>query len=41
MFGEGRVLSREGEGQNLKLTIRFTDHGTKKILPRYTTLLPA
>jgi DNA helicase-2/ATP-dependent DNA helicase PcrA len=41
MFGEGRVLSREGEGQNLKLTIRFTDHGTKKILPRYTTLVPA
>lgn len=41
MFGEGRVLSREGEGQNLKLTIRFTDHGTKKILPRYTTLTPA
>jgi DNA helicase-2/ATP-dependent DNA helicase PcrA len=40
MFGEGRVLSREGEGANLKLTIRFTDHGTKKILPRYTTLMP-
>jgi DNA helicase-2/ATP-dependent DNA helicase PcrA len=40
MFGEGRILSREGEGANLKLTIRFNQHGTKKILPRYTTLQP-
>jgi DNA helicase-2/ATP-dependent DNA helicase PcrA len=37
-FGDGRILDREGSGQNLKLTIRFTNHGSKKILPSYTKL---
>ena len=38
MFGDGRVLGREGEGKGLKLTIQFLGFGTKKILPAYTTL---
>ena len=38
MFGEGRILGREGSGKNLKLTIQFVAYGAKKILPAYTTL---
>jgi DNA helicase-2/ATP-dependent DNA helicase PcrA len=38
-FGGGRILDREGSGKNLKLTIDFSDHGPKKILPAYTKLL--
>jgi len=37
-FGPGRILSREGNGKHLKLTIHFSDHGVKKILPSYTQL---
>jgi DNA helicase-2/ATP-dependent DNA helicase PcrA len=37
-FGDGRILDREGAGKNLKLTIHFTNHGSKKILPSYTKL---
>ena len=37
-FGSGRILDREGAGMNLKLTIHFTNHGAKKILPGYTKL---
>ena len=37
-FGPGRILSREGSGKHLKLTIHFNDHGVKKILPSYTQL---
>ena len=38
MFGNGRVLDREGAGRALKLTIQFPGFGTKKILPAYTQL---
>ncbi len=38
-FGGGQILDREGEGKHLKLTIHFSNHGTKKILPAYTKLL--
>jgi len=38
-FGGGTILDREGRGKQLKLTIRFADHGSKKILPAYTKLL--
>jgi hypothetical protein len=31
-------LDRQGSGKNLRLTIRFTGHGSKKILPSYTKL---
>jgi DNA helicase-2/ATP-dependent DNA helicase PcrA len=37
-FGRGRIVDREGSGKTLKLTIRFTNHGEKKILPAYTDL---
>jgi len=37
-FGGGRILVREGAGKHLKLTIHFTRHGQKKILPAYTQL---
>jgi hypothetical protein len=35
---EREILDREGSGATLKLTIRFVDHGSKKILPAYTDL---
>jgi len=37
-FGGGRILDREGSGKHLKLTIHFSGHGPKKILPAYTQL---
>jgi DNA helicase-2/ATP-dependent DNA helicase PcrA len=37
-FGGGQILGREGSGKNLKLTIHFSEHGPKKILPSYTKL---
>jgi len=37
-FGGGRIMGREGSGKQLKLTIQFSDHGSKKILPAYTKL---
>ncbi len=37
-FGGGKILDREGSGKHLKLTIHFSDHGPKKILPAYTKL---
>lgn len=40
-FGLGTVLSVEGKGPSTKLQIRFERAGIKKILPQYTTLMPA
>jgi DNA helicase-2/ATP-dependent DNA helicase PcrA len=37
-FGGGQILDREGQGKQLKLTIHFSSHGSKKILPAYTQL---
>ncbi|MDH3592844.1 MAG: hypothetical protein OER88_13240, partial [Planctomycetota bacterium] len=37
-FGTGEILTREGSGKHLKLTIRFASFGAKKILPAYTQL---
>jgi DNA helicase-2/ATP-dependent DNA helicase PcrA len=37
-FGGGQIVDREGSGKNLKLTIDFSNHGPKKILPAYTKL---
>jgi len=39
MFGHGTILHKEGAGETLKLTIRFRDSGTRKILPCHTTLV--
>ena len=38
MFGKGVIASVEGSGPSVKLTIRFREAGTRKILPRHTTL---
>ena len=38
MFGKGTIAAVEGSGPSLKLTIRFAGAGTRKILPRHTTL---
>ena len=38
VFIGGQILDRAGRGKNLKLTIHFSDHGQKKILPSYTKL---
>jgi DNA helicase-2/ATP-dependent DNA helicase PcrA len=37
-FGAGRIVRREGRGANLRLSIHFSDHGTKLIAPAYTKL---
>jgi DNA helicase-2/ATP-dependent DNA helicase PcrA len=37
-FGTGKILTREGAGRNLKLTIDFSVSGVKTILPAYTRL---
>jgi DNA helicase-2/ATP-dependent DNA helicase PcrA len=37
-FGRGTVLKVEGAGESLRLEIRFTGVGIKKIIPRYARL---
>ncbi|PYU10600.1 MAG: hypothetical protein DMG29_17215, partial [Acidobacteria bacterium] len=37
-YGEGTIIAVEGEGDDRKLTVRFIDHGTKKLLERYAHL---
>lgn len=37
-FGRGVVQKCEGEGDALKLTIVFSDHGVKKIMPKYASM---
>lgn len=39
-FGRGVVQKREGEGEQLKLTVLFRDHGSKKLLAKYAPLQP-
>jgi ATP-dependent DNA helicase UvrD/PcrA len=39
-FGRGVVQKREGEGEHLKLTVIFRDHGVKKLLAKYAPLQP-
>ncbi len=39
-FGRGVVQRREGEGEQLKLTVRFRDHGVKKLLAKYAPMQP-
>jgi len=38
LFGSGFILERQGEGKSLRLTINFSEHGRKKIVPSYTKL---
>jgi DNA helicase-2/ATP-dependent DNA helicase PcrA len=39
-FGRGVVQRREGEGEELKLTVIFRDHGSKKILAKFAPMQP-
>ena len=36
-YGAGTITGVEGEGDR-KLTVRFSDHGTKKLMERYANL---
>jgi DNA helicase-2/ATP-dependent DNA helicase PcrA len=37
-FGSGKITSRQGSGEKLKLVIRFNRAGTKTVLARYANL---
>ena len=37
-FGRGVIQKCEGDGDALKLTIVFSDHGIKKIMPKYASM---
>jgi len=37
-YGVGTIVGVEGEDEDRKLTVRFSDHGTKKLIERYANL---
>jgi DNA helicase-2/ATP-dependent DNA helicase PcrA len=37
-YGNGTIINVEGEGEDRKFTVRFSDHGTKKLMERYANL---
>jgi ATP-dependent DNA helicase UvrD/PcrA len=37
-YGAGTIIGVEGEDDDRKFTVRFSDHGTKKLLERYANL---
>jgi DNA helicase-2/ATP-dependent DNA helicase PcrA len=37
-FGRGRIVSVDGKGENLKVTVDFENSGHKKILVKYGNL---
>jgi DNA helicase II / ATP-dependent DNA helicase PcrA len=37
-YGEGTVLTREGEGEDAKLTVAFVQHGVKKLMEKFANL---
>jgi DNA helicase-2/ATP-dependent DNA helicase PcrA len=37
-YGEGKILRREGEGENVKLTVSFSGYRPKKFVARYARL---
>jgi DNA helicase-2/ATP-dependent DNA helicase PcrA len=37
-YGDGTVLLREGDGEQAKLTVMFTQHGMKKLVERFANL---
>jgi DNA helicase-2/ATP-dependent DNA helicase PcrA len=39
-FGRGIVQKREGDGEQLKVTVHFRDHGVKKLLAKYAPMQP-
>ncbi len=38
LFGVGTVLRRDGDGDDLKLTVSFAGVGAKKLMARYAGL---
>ena len=38
LWGRGTVLAAEGEGDDLRLTVRFESAGTKKIASKFANL---
>ena len=37
-YGTGTIIAVEGEEQERKFTVRFSDHGTKKLMELYANL---
>jgi hypothetical protein len=37
-YGAGTIIGIEGDGDDRKFTVRFSDHGTKKLMERYANL---
>jgi len=37
-FGKGIIVSREGSGENLMITVRFESYGSKKLMAKYAHL---
>jgi DNA helicase-2/ATP-dependent DNA helicase PcrA len=37
-YGEGVVFSREGDGEDAKLTVQFSGHGMKKLVEKFAQL---
>ncbi|MGH9861407.1 MAG: hypothetical protein ACRD5F_15425 [Candidatus Acidiferrales bacterium] len=37
-FGVGTILSVDGDGDERRLTVSFSDYGTKKLVERYANL---
>ncbi len=37
-YGAGTIIDVEGDGEDRKFTVRFSDHGTKKLVERYANL---
>ncbi|MDA1305658.1 MAG: UvrD-helicase domain-containing protein [Acidobacteria bacterium] len=40
-FGVGSIISMEGDGDEMRITVKFNSVGTKKLLARYANLQPA
>jgi DNA helicase-2/ATP-dependent DNA helicase PcrA len=37
-YGVGTIIGVDGEGDDRKLTVSFSDYGTKKLVERYANL---
>ena len=37
-YGEGTILMREGDGEDAKLTVLFSNHGMKKLMEKFANL---
>jgi DNA helicase-2/ATP-dependent DNA helicase PcrA len=37
-YGEGTILMREGDGEDAKLTVLFSQHGMKKLIEKFANL---